>query len=155
MMAEIFEGRCQCGEVSYRLTGEPINFFACHCKECQKQSASAFGLALWVTNFTFEKLDGDIASWTRTTPSGQAMIGEFCKHCGTRLFHRQSNNPQVISIKPGTLENLSRFEPVGHIWTSEKQTWVEIPGGCLTYSENPPDFKAMLDTWQQRQKNTT
>jgi hypothetical protein len=34
--------------VRYRITGEPIALYVCHCRECQKQSASAFGLSLEV-----------------------------------------------------------------------------------------------------------
>jgi len=42
------EGGCQCGHVRYRLNGPPLTLCACHCRDCQKQSASAFGMSLWV-----------------------------------------------------------------------------------------------------------
>ena len=47
-MGDRLEGGCQCGAIRYRVTGAPVTFYACHCTECQKQSASAFGLSLWV-----------------------------------------------------------------------------------------------------------
>src|SRR5258706_5378622 len=41
-----YTGGCQCGFVRYVLTKEPIRLVACHCKECQRQSGSAFGIFL-------------------------------------------------------------------------------------------------------------
>jgi hypothetical protein len=40
-----YTGGCQCGSVRYVLTTEPIRLVACHCKECQRQSGSAFGMS--------------------------------------------------------------------------------------------------------------
>ena len=43
-----YTGGCQCGLVRYVLTAEPIRLVACHCKECQRQSGSAFGMSMLV-----------------------------------------------------------------------------------------------------------
>jgi len=40
------QGGCQCGTIRYRLTAEPLMLYICHCSDCQKQSASAFGMSL-------------------------------------------------------------------------------------------------------------
>lgn len=39
-------GRCQCGEICYESSGQAVGLYICHCRECQKQSASAFGISL-------------------------------------------------------------------------------------------------------------
>src|ERR1700730_909187 len=41
-------GGCQCGQVRYESSGESVALYVCHCRECQKQSASAFGMSLEV-----------------------------------------------------------------------------------------------------------
>src|SRR5260370_24713374 len=41
------EGGCACGAVRYRLTAPPLIVHACHCRDCQKQSGSAFVLNMW------------------------------------------------------------------------------------------------------------
>lgn len=43
-----FTGQCQCGHVRYTVQGEAATLFVCHCTECQRQSASAYGMALWI-----------------------------------------------------------------------------------------------------------
>ena len=44
-MAPPCTGRCFCEAVQYRITEEPLTFYACHCTDCQKRSGSAFGLS--------------------------------------------------------------------------------------------------------------
>jgi hypothetical protein len=39
-------GRCRCDEVEIRLSTPPILTMACHCKGCQRMSASAFSLSV-------------------------------------------------------------------------------------------------------------
>ena len=46
-------GRCQCGSVAYAISTDPLAIYVCHCRECQKQSASAFGISLMVAKSAF------------------------------------------------------------------------------------------------------
>lgn len=41
------QGSCQCGAITYQLLEAPLLVAACHCKECQKLSTSAF--SYWVS----------------------------------------------------------------------------------------------------------
>lgn len=152
-MTETFEGTCQCGEVSYRVKGESHNLFVCHCAECQKQSSSAFGMALWITNYELEALSGRLSSWSRETPSNQQITGRFCSNCGSRIFHEGSATPTVISIKPGTLHNTRNLRPVAHIWIENAQPWVHIPESCLACARNPPGFASMIEAWHQQEQS--
>ena len=67
------EGGCQCGAVRYRITGEPIALYVCHCRECQKQSASAFGLSLEVPRAALRLTSGTPRRWTRMSDSGRRL----------------------------------------------------------------------------------
>jgi len=78
------------------------------------------------------------------------MICEFCPECGTRLFHRQENRPDMISIKPGTLDDTSSF--VAHIWLDSAQRWSRASDECLQYPGNPEDFAPLLVRWDQRRE---
>ncbi len=152
LMKEQFEGQCQCGDVTYRVTGESIALFACHCTECQYQSASAFGMALWVEDYEKELLTGVTHFWARTMPSGKELVGSFCPRCGTRLFHQIAGQSKVMSVKPGTLSTTQSLNPVAHIWTQSAQRWVIIPESVLRYPGNPPDFDTIFQAWRS-QKN--
>lgn len=149
---EAFEGRCQCGQVRYRVAGETVAFFVCHCSECQRQSASAFGMALWLRNFSKEVLEGELRQWTRATPLGRHLLGEFCPRCGTRVFHQMTDQVETMSIKPGTLDPAPDLDPVAHIWTSRARSWVRLPPHVLSYPENPPTFDAIFAAWQAQKR---
>lgn len=148
---DVFEGQCQCGAVHYRVRGSAQTLFACHCTECQRQSASAFGMALWVKDAQLELLSGTLHEWVRTTPSGLPMAGRFCPHCGTRLFHQVLKPGAALSIKPGTLHHTRSLRPVAHIWTQSKQDWVQLPPDVLQYPGNPPGFEPLVQAWHAAQ----
>jgi hypothetical protein len=148
-MRQFHEGQCQCGSVTYRVTGLAATLFACHCTECQKQSSSAFGMALWIRHGEIELLSGELKHWVRELASGRHMRCSFCPVCGTRLFHRVEEQSEFMSIKPGTLNDTRWLVPVGHIWTRSKQTWLTLDPGSLQYDENPPSFEELLSAWHE------
>lgn len=146
-MKQVFDGQCQCGAITYRVAGESATLFACHCTECQRQSASAFGMALWIKEPVTELLSGRTKEWVRDLPSGRRMSCHFCVDCGTRLFHSVVGQTQVISIKPGTLTDTKDLKPVGHIWVKSKQKWFTIDEGTLQYQGNPDTFDDLICAW--------
>lgn len=146
-MFKPLEGKCQCGEVQYRITGTPITVFACHCTECQRQSSSAFGMALWVRNAEVELMSGQMRYWIRAMPSGKSMECSFCPNCGTRLFHKVLGQSEVMSIKPGTLNDTAWLKPAGHIWKKSAQPWVFGNLKGLLYEENPESFSDLISAW--------
>ena len=109
--------------------------------ECQRQSASAFGLALWLKGADIQLLSGALKEWVRTTPLGKRMACRFCPICGTRVFHQMLGQSAIMSIKPGTLNDTKRLEPVAHIWAASKHPWLEIPAGTLQFQEGPASFE--------------
>lgn len=128
-------GGCQCGEVRYVLNRVgPL--YACHCHVCQKQSGSAFGLSMLVLEAALT-VRGVTAIVHRTTPSGAAHEGVFCPACGGRLFNRNLSRGNMVTLKAGTLDDTSALSTSGHIWMSEKQSWVIIDAGTPTHLEQP------------------
>ena len=150
MSQEVFEGQCQCASIRYRVTGASLTMFACHCTECQRQSGSAFGMALWIKQPVVEISGGPIKEWIRQMPSGKQMSCQFCPDCGTRLFHKVMGQDQILSIKPGTLNNPRDIAPVGHIWLGSKQKWLAADHSLLNYVGNPEAFDELMDAWAQQ-----
>lgn len=141
-------GQCQCGQVRYRVTGRVATLFACHCRDCQRQSASAFGMALWLRDYQLTLLQGHTAQWARHTPSGRITDCQFCPQCGSRLFHQNRDTPQFLSIKPGSLDDTAWLRPVAHIWKQSAQPWLTLPADSLAYAGNPDDFAPLFAAWQ-------
>ncbi|KAH6886454.1 Mss4-like protein [Thelonectria olida] len=116
---------CQCGQVVFRAsTPKPLSVYCCHCLECQKQSASAFGTsAIFPAEGMWPLPDNVLAKlavYLRPTDSGNTLECYFCNNCGVRVLHRSilpDGNPKpTLSIKGGCLEGLS-WEGAKHIFT--------------------------------------
>ena len=142
-------GGCQCGKVRYALKAPPLTLYCCHCTECQRQSASAFGMSMRVRSEDVE-VTGGMARYVRSeTASGSALLGDFCPSCGVRLFHRRDAYGSDVSLKAGSLDDTSWLVPAGHIWTGSKQTWVVISEVELDYPGQPEDFEPLKNRWRK------
>lgn len=126
---------CQCGTISFPASrAEPLSKFVCHCTECQKQSASAFGTAAIFPSegiFPFPKeLQPHIGMWARLVDSGNTVECYFCKVCGVRILHRvifKDGTPRPsLSVRGGCVEG---FNLIGakHIYT--RSALVPVPEG--------------------------
>ncbi len=130
-------GGCQCGAVRYDVSAEPLEIYICHCRECQKQSASAFGISVIVPARAFTLRQGRLATWSRPTDSGKVLDCMFCIMCGTRICHSEPGG-QTISVKGGSLDQPPDLMGVTHIWTSRALPGVVIPHGVARFAEEPP-----------------
>ena len=140
-----WRGGCQCGGVRYVLRSAPLTLYACHCKECQLQSSSAFGLSLRVPADAVE-MDGVTKTTGRADPASPPMVGIFCPACGTRLAHRRDGR-DTINIKAGTLDDTGWIVPIGHLWTRSAQRGFAPPPGPLVYEAQPESYDALIAAW--------
>lgn len=146
-------GGCQCGAVRYEISVEPMTVYACHCRDCQRQTGASFALSMVVARDAIRVTGGRPAQWLRPgaqTASGTAIACLFCGACGARLWNLPTRAPQVAIVRPGTLDDTSWLVPVGHIWTSSAQPWVKIPGDTVNYPRQPPDNTALVAAWNAR-----
>ena len=130
------KGACQCGRVTYELLEPPLLVAACHCKECQKLSTSAFSITAMVTTQSV-KFSGLMKDWSRTADSGNVSAAKFCPSCGNRIYHYDPNEPDKLKLKPSNLSDTSIINPTVHVWLSEKQEWFQIPDGVKTFDKQP------------------
>jgi len=127
--------------VRYRLNAPEITVYACHCRECQKQSASAFALSV-PASLRDLTIEGAPAAYERPTDSGSFTRCWFCPECGTRLYHQSARSPDRVTLKGGTLDDPSTLEPVAHLWVSRKQAWLTLPSDVPAYETQPADLAA-------------
>lgn len=127
---------CQCGGVQYQLLAEPLMVVACHCRECQKLSTSAFSITAVVAADAI-RFQGEMSEWSRVAESGNVNGAKFCPTCGNRIYHFNPADPEKIKLKPSTLTDTSIINPIAHVWVSEKQDWYTIPEGVDVYEKQP------------------
>lgn len=130
------KGSCQCGNVTYQLLEPPLFIAACHCKECQKLSTSAFSITAMVKADSV-RFAGDMKDWSRIADSGKVSAAKFCPVCGNRMYHYDPDQPEQLKLKPSNLDDTSILNPSIHIWVSQKQDWYQIPEGVKVFDRQP------------------
>jgi hypothetical protein len=147
MMILPLTGGCQCGAARYEIAAEPLTLIACHCHQCQKQSASAFGMTLRVARESLS-ITGELARWDRPAESGNIVTCLFCPTCGVRLIHRVGETPATVNVKAGTLDDQGWLVPAGHIWVESAQPWVRRTLTGLIHDRAPPAFDDLVAAWR-------
>ena len=130
-------GGCQCGGVRYTVPAEPVALYVCHCAECRKQSASAFGISYLVPRDSLQLTSGTPRVWTRATDSGGKLDCFFCPNCGSRLWHRPQDPAQPLSVKGGSLDDPVDVAAATHIWVKRRLPGVVIPAGARCFDGEP------------------
>jgi hypothetical protein len=147
----ILTGQCQCGNIRYQINGEPLTLYACHCRACQAQSASAFGMSMLVAVDDFELTAGKLKFWSTTADDGSVKHCAFCPECGTRIYHASDDPTDSISVKAGSLDNILQLAPVAHIWTKRAHHWLDLEKtGVIICQGQPDDFSEIIDAWASR-----
>lgn len=146
-MTHSIEGGCRCGRIRYRVTAEKLpNAYACHCRDCQTWSGSAFSLQIVVPESGLE-VTGDPALFELTSPDGSRTSRQrACPVCFTRVFNTNSARPGLAVVRAGTLDRSDELHIAAHIWTKRKLAGIDIPSGVPSWPEGAPpaDFVAAL-----------
>jgi hypothetical protein len=132
----MLEGGCLCGGVRFRIHGKlgPAGF--CHCKQCQRASGSAFAVNAPVRTRYFELHVG--ADLVREYESSPNKFRAFCSRCGSPVYSRRDEEPEIRRIRLGTLDSDPERRPLAHVHTSSKAPWYEIHDDLPRYPEGLP-----------------
>src|SRR5258708_8148437 len=87
------EGGCACGSIRYKLTSDPLIVHACHCRDCQRITGSAFVINLWIEKQFVEASGPAPKSYRLAGGTGQHHDVFFCENCGTFLWSRYHGAP--------------------------------------------------------------
>jgi len=138
-MGEHAEGGCACGAVRYRLTLPPMFVHCCHCRDCQRQTGSAFVLNALIEADRVEMLSGDVEPVPVPTDSGQPHGIYRCTSCKVALWSVYGSGPKLRFLRVGTLDDPAAITPDVHIYVRSKLPWVSLPEGV-------PRFEAYYDS---------
>ena len=142
------EGACMCGRVRMRISAPPIITMACHCKGCQKMSASAFSLTALIPDGHFEVLGGETRVGALHGPSQYV----HCAHCLNWLYTAPEGMP-FVNVRPAMFDVPAWSTPFAETCTAEKLVWAQT-GAKHSFEKYPaPDSYEPLTreyaTWSE------
>ncbi len=143
-MSDILEGGCRCGAIRYRVTADKLpNVYACHCRDCQTWSGSAFSLQAFLPEQQFE-VTGNPALYELASPaSGRISRQRACPVCFARVYNTNSARPGFVTLRAGTLDRSDELKVVAHIWTKRKMHGIVIPEHVPSWPESAPPTDLM------------
>lgn len=144
MRTRVFTGRCQCGSVQFDFETQKLVAWVCHCRECKRQSASAFAISVPAKRTGF-KIEGRLTPFDNKAESGATFKSWFCESCGTRIYNESSPTSEYITLQGGTIDQHDAIQPLAHVWTKRKFDWVKIPDYIEQFGTQPEDVGAWRD----------
>jgi hypothetical protein len=122
--------------VRYSSDSEPAFVGVCHCKNCQKQSGTAFNVVVAVPRPALS-LQGALKTFNDRGDSGNAVSRHFCPECGSQILSEQAARPGVAIIKAGTLDDTSWLNPTIEVFCDSAQPWVSLGGERQRFPKMP------------------
>lgn len=127
------EGSCLCGAVRFHVTGAPMFTMACHCRGCQRMSASAFSLSACYLRDQFALVSGE--------PVVGGLHGAHrqlhCPHCLAWLWTEPHGLDHIVNVRPTMLDPVPTEPPYLETYTAAALPWAKT-GAVISFPEFPP-----------------
>jgi hypothetical protein len=140
------KGSCLCQAVKYEVEdAELFPVSNCHCVNCRKTHAAAFGTYVAFKNAEFRWTQGaDLVTHFESSPNTYRC---FCSICGSPLAALDGKEIRCITL--GSTDGDSGLRPEFHIYVSDKAPWYEICDSLPQHELRSADTKPPVDPLQK------
>ncbi|MGJ8529482.1 GFA family protein [Maritalea sp.] len=127
----LLNGKCLCGDVSYRVADEFEYAMICHCNNCQRATGSAFKP---FAGIKIEKLVLDKPKDAILVFGDEVNHDAHCAKCGSLLFSLVRDGTYA-HVTLGTLIDQPFIQPTHHIFVKSKADWLVIGDDLPQFQE--------------------
>jgi hypothetical protein len=143
-----WEGGCRCGRVRFRIAASPVMEMACHCRGCQRMTASAFSTTIMVPASSFAVIAGETVVGGAHA-EGQQYEHHHCQWCKSWLF-TTGGAPGIVNVRATLLDDPAWFAPWAETQTAEKLAWAETGAGrSFERFPDPSEFASLLEDYRR------
>ena len=115
---------CVCGSLSVECRGEPAAVSLCHCRDCQRRTGSAFGIAAFFPREQV-RVEGRRSIFTRSGETGGAFSFYFCPECGNTVYWETSARPHLVAVATGAFADPDFPAPGREHYTEHRHPWLQ------------------------------
>lgn len=119
---------CSCGQLSAKVSGEPVRISVCHCYACQRRTGSVFGAQARFPRDAVE-ISGEGTEYVRVGDEGGGTRYTFCPMCGSTVFYVADDEEERIAIPVGAFADSSFPPPTISVYEARMHSWVAVPEG--------------------------
>ena len=130
-------GGCLCGAVRFEVTESLVSAGYCHCTRCQRRTGTAASAQARIAPGSLRILSGDELIRAYEPPNGFAK--HFCSACGSALWSRSREDPEIVSVRLGAFDGDPGIRPSARTFVAYAAPWEPIPDdGLPRYPERRP-----------------
>lgn len=117
---------CSCGQLTARVTGEPLRVSICHCLNCQRRSGGPFAQQ---ARFPRDQVSvsGHSTEFVLAGDSGSRARFHFCPHCGATVWYEPEALPDILMIPVGAFADPGFPAPTVSVYEERMHGWVVAP----------------------------
>ena len=132
MSIPLITGRCFCENIRFKVAGPEEFACFCYCESCQR--AAGAPVVAWATyaRDTFVVTQGTM-HWHKSSPR---VTRGICNNCGSSITYENEKRSGEIDITLNCLDDPCAPTLRAHIWTEDKQPWLQIGGNLPAYKKN-------------------
>ena len=108
-------GGCNCGQVRFEASGEPVRVGLCHCKVCRKETGSLGNFfAVWRADCV--SVTGGTRSWMLSTDNRPT--------CGSSVF-AMVDSANEVEVRVGAFDDApTDLTPTYELWVPRRERWL-------------------------------
>ena len=130
-------GGCLCGAVRFEVTEPLVSSGYCHCTRCQRRTGTAASPGARIAPGSLRVLAGEEHIRAYEPEDGFAKV--FCTACGSSLWSRSQEDPDVYSIRLGAFDGDPGIRPTYRQFVAFAAPWEPIPNdGLERFPESRP-----------------
>jgi len=117
---------CSCGQLSAKVSGDPVRVSICHCYACQRRTGSVFAAQARFPRAAVE-VTGKGTDFVRVGDEGGRCRFTFCPRCGATLYYVQEGQEERIAIPVGAFADSAFPAPSFSVYEQRMHAWVTLP----------------------------
>jgi hypothetical protein len=130
-------GGCLCGAVRFEVTELLVSSGYCHCTRCQRRTGTAASPGARIAPGSLRVIAGEEHIRAYEPEEGFAKV--FCTACGSSLWSRSQEDPDVFSIRLGAFDDDPGIRPTYRQFVAYAAPWEPIPDdGLERFPEGRP-----------------
>ncbi len=133
----MYRGSCLCKAVQFEIHGPIRDIIYCHCSQCRKAQGSAFATNGNVAANQFKIVSG--ADQLTGYANSETQTKYFCRHCGSPIVSKNTQHPDQVRVRLGTIDSDITERPEAHIFVDSRANWDSIHDDIPQYEEYEPN----------------
>lgn len=126
-----------CGAVRFHVSEPLTGAGYCHCTRCQRRTGTAAAASGRVVPGSLDITQG--AELIKAWEPGDGFAKLFCTTCGSALWSRHPDDPEIIAIRLGAFDGDPGIRPSYRQFVDSAAAWEQIPDdGLPRYPESRP-----------------